>query len=138
MEKLQCISVIIPTLNEEHGIAQTLYAVQAKDVEVIVVDGGSRDDTCVIAQKMGAMVLHSESGRGKQMNHGAQQASGDIVLFLHADTELPVDYAQDIRQCLQKTKVVAGAFCLQLTGQKKGLSLISWGANIRSKYLGLV
>ncbi len=138
MARKPTISVIVPTLNEEQWLGQTLESVLIESVEVIVVDGGSQDATCMIAKEMGALVLHSEPGRGSQMNRGAEQATGDILLFVHADTQLPAHYGQVIRRCLAQQEVVIGAFRLNLTGQTRGLGLISWGANLRAKWLGLV
>ncbi len=86
----QFISMIIPTLNEEGNILQTLERVgDIPDGEVIVVDGGSRDGTVEMAKEWGARVVRSEPGRGRQMDRGASEADGDILLFLHADTLLP-------------------------------------------------
>ena len=138
MQQIPGISVIIPTLNEEQGIARTLGSVMTEDVEVIVVDGGSADATCAIAGEMGAMVLHSQAGRGVQMNMGAASARGEVLLFVHGDTQLPAQYKRMVQDCLAGAGVVIGGFHLHLTGSKKGLALISWGANIRSKWLGLV
>lgn len=131
------ISVIIPTLAEEKGLARTLTSVLAEDVEVIVVDGGSADRTCQIAEEMGALVLHAEPGRGRQMNVGAMSATGEILLFVHGDTTLPEGYGAEIRRGLARSGVALGAFSLELRGQSRGLGLISWGANMRSKWLGL-
>lgn len=138
MSESPCISVIIPTLNEEQRIVQTLRSVMTEAVEVIVVDGGSRDATCILAGEMGAVVLHSDSGRGLQMNTGAKYAKGEVLLFVHGDTELPRQYVRLVQECLAGAGVAAGAFRLHLTGSGKGLSMIAWGANIRSKWLGWV
>jgi glycosyltransferase involved in cell wall biosynthesis len=84
------ISVIIPALNEESIIASTLEAVRplAPD-EVLVVDGGSTDQTREIVARTDATLTSSARGRAEQMNHGARLARGDVFLFLHADTRLP-------------------------------------------------
>ena len=130
------LSIIIPALNEEEHLVATLAAIPA-GLEVIVVDGGSGDASQEIAQKSGATLLVSGPGRAKQMNLGAQQAKGDVLLFLHADTILPENFQEEVKSCLNKDRAVAGAFRLQLTGSKKGLGLISWGANMRSRLFQL-
>jgi glycosyltransferase involved in cell wall biosynthesis len=84
-------SIIIPTFNESATIQSCLLALQAlrDHTEIIVVDGDSDDNTLELAKAYADKVLSSERGRAKQMNHGAEHATGDILLFLHADTELP-------------------------------------------------
>lgn len=105
------ISIIMPTLNEEDNLAGTLDRVgEIRDSEVIVVDGGSSDGTVHIAENWGAKVITAEAGRGGQMDAGAEMASGDILLFLHADTLLPTDYSTWIRKAFDDPLVVAGAF----------------------------
>jgi hypothetical protein len=107
----QFISIVIPTLNEEEHLGQTLEKVgRMPHGEVIVVDGGSRDRTVEIAEKWGARVIQTEPNRGRQMNLGAREATGDILLFLHADTRLPKNYSDFIREALGNPKVVGGAF----------------------------
>lgn len=86
------MSVVIPALNEAGQVTATLERVQAaRPKEIIVVDGGSRDDTASIAAEKGATVLASPPGRARQMNTGAAAASGAVLLFLHADTWPPED-----------------------------------------------
>lgn len=84
-------SVIIPALNEEYFIRNNLGSVKKdrNDVEVILADGGSADNTISEAEKLGIQVIHSDKGRGIQQNKGAACAKGDILFFLHADTEIP-------------------------------------------------
>ena len=106
------ISVIIPTLNEADELSATLRHAQAIDGlhEIIVVDAGSTDSTRDLARAAGCHVIHSQPNRGLQQRLGAQHATGDIILFLHADTWLPHDAGKTIRQILAKPNVVAGAF----------------------------
>ncbi len=109
------LSVIIPTLNEADGIAETLRQVlRAEPLEVIVVDGGSTDATVEIARREGAVVLQGAPGRGSQQSIGARHAHGDVLLFLHADTRLPDNYPRDIQQTLSQPGVAAGAFRFKL------------------------
>jgi rSAM/selenodomain-associated transferase 2 len=128
------ISVIIPTLDEADFIADTLGAIPKEPgLEVIVVDGGSRDDTPTLARSLGARVFHSAPGRARQMNHGAARANGEVFLFLHADTRLPEGFTGLIRQCLGKPRVVAGAFRLGLEPPVKGSVFIQRMANLRAE-----
>ena len=108
------ISVIIPALNEASGIAKTIEHANAADAEIIVVDGGSTDATVEIAERCGARVYTTRAGRARQMNFGAAKAAGDVLLFLHADTHLPVGYSAQVQATLVKPGVVAGAFELRL------------------------
>jgi rSAM/selenodomain-associated transferase 2 len=130
------ISIIIPALNEagsiERAIASTTPSV---NTEVIVVDGGSVDDTMSLAQNMGARVISSPAGRADQMNLGAQAATGDILLFLHADTGLPPEFDVLVRAALAtgKRRSVAGAFPLKIDGDSPKLRWVEWGVNGRSR-----
>ncbi|MBD2569377.1 TIGR04283 family arsenosugar biosynthesis glycosyltransferase [Anabaena lutea] len=129
------ISIIIPTLNEASNITETLASIQpSTNVEIIVVDGGSKDNTQKIVQSLGITVISSPPGRAVQMNTGAAIASGEIVLFLHADTRLPNGFDVMIRTTLQKPKVVAGAFALRIDAPHGGLRLVEWGVKWRSHF----
>lgn len=135
------ISVIIPTLNEEHVLERTLAALQngssAGRCEPIVVDGGSSDATVTLARAAGAKVIESPRGRGCQMNAGAAVSSGDILLFLHADTLLPVDFPHLIEETLVRPGIAAGAFSLAIASREKSLAAIAYLANLRSRFLHL-
>jgi rSAM/selenodomain-associated transferase 2 len=129
----QQISVIIPTLNEVKTLPLTLKRIQtAINVEVIVVDGGSLDATVQLAKSLGAKVVSSIAGRSCQMNLGADVANGDILLFLHADTNLPIEFDRLIRQTLQHPGVIAGAFELKIDGTNPGLRIVEWVVKWRS------
>ncbi len=131
----QQLSVIIPTLNEAENIPRTLKIVQAvANVEAIVVDGGSRDATVEIATALGAKVLVSTGGRSRQMNVGAAAANGSILLFLHADTELPQEFDVLVQQTLLKRHVIAGAFDLKIDGANPWLRVVEGGVNVRSHW----
>lgn len=101
------ISIIIPTLNEEKNIVELLErlkdVVVSHNVEIIVSDGGSKDDTVNMAKSYGATVFHSPArGRAIQMNHAAKEASGEILYFVHADSRPPVTLAHDILSAVEE------------------------------------
>ncbi len=99
MPEDRSISIIVPTLNEEHCIEQLIdtLKIQNERIEIIVVDGGSSDRTLsLLSGKAGVMVKHAPQGRATQMNLGAQCASGDTLAFLHADTKVPKDFVQKL------------------------------------------
>lgn len=110
------LSIVIPTLDEEAAIGRTLEALRHIETpaEVVVVDGGSRDRTVSIASAAGATVIRAaERGRAAQLNHGALESSGDVLVFLHADTVLPPDAARAITDALSHEDVVGGCFRLR-------------------------
>ena len=130
------ISVIIPTLNEESCLGDCLSSVMAiQDVEVVIVDGGSTDKTVEMAKGYGVKVLRGPKGRALQMNLGATHASGDILVFLHADTRLPECWANHVRHELDRPNTAAGAFGLRIEGHLPGLRFIEKLANVRSTKL---
>ena len=129
------ISIVIPTLNELAYLEDTLTHIvgMAKDsIEIIVADGGSTDGTLAIAKRMGVRVVSTAKGRGRQMNAGAALASGEVILFLHADTRLPADFVDQVWQVMRK-QVVAGAFRLRIDGGSMAFRIVEWGTNIRSR-----
>lgn len=133
------LSIVIPTLNESERLAETLQTVRSRasreqDLEVIVADGGSKDTTTQIAQQHGAKVVICNPGRGIQMNAGAAIASGEYLLFLHADAQLPQHFDDTIRSQL-RGKSIAGAFRLQIDYDTPGLRMVAWLANLRSRFL---
>lgn len=131
------LSIIIPTLNEEGVISKTLTALQGSGAEIIVVDGWSLDKTAEIAETFGALVVNAPPGRAYQMNEGTSYATGEILMFLHADTQLPLDFATHVRATLSKPGVVAGAFRLGIEGKGWQFRCIEWGTNLRSKLFQL-
>ncbi|MFH0961020.1 MAG: TIGR04283 family arsenosugar biosynthesis glycosyltransferase [Pseudomonadota bacterium] len=132
------ITVIIPTLNEESNLAETLTTVTGFDnVEIIVVDAGSSDKTVDIAREHDATVLSGPTGKSAQMNLGALLANGEIIVFLHADTRLPTGWINNVNCELEQNGVVAGAFKLSIDGESLGLRLIETMANFRSWWLGM-
>ncbi len=130
------ISVIIPVLNEAKVIGAALRQVpRTNGVEVIVVDGGSRDSTANIAEANGVRLIHTAAGRARQMNVGAAIARGEILLFLHADTQLAPDFARLVCETLSRPGVVAGAFRLRIDSPRRSLRVIEALANFRSRRL---
>jgi rSAM/selenodomain-associated transferase 2 len=133
------ISIIIPVLNEVGNLGDTLSCLAcAPDLEVIVVDGGSTDNTLAVAARFpGVKVVIAPRGRGRQMNAGALASSGDILVFLHADTILKERHLGVVRTAAADPAFVAGAFELSLTPPVPALRFIAWGANRRTRLLGL-
>lgn len=135
------ISIIIPVLNEARLIQSALQHIDMlqhieqsdrKAIEVIVVDGGSQDDTVALAQQSGVVVIRSAPGRAKQMNVGAEIALGEILLFLHADTRLPDNFVSLVQTTLTRSGIVAGAFQLRIDDKAWSLRLVEWGVKWRS------
>jgi len=129
------LSVIIPTLNEASSIAGAIRSArQCPGVQIIVADGGSADATLQLARDHGAKIVQGQPGRGRQLAAGAEQATGDVLLFLHADTRLPFGYAGEIRRTLSKPNAVAGAFSMAFDQVSTPLRLVEWGADLRSSW----
>ena len=132
----ETISIIIPVLNEAHQLLKILHPlIVLPGLEMIIVDGGSQDQTVAIAKTAGVKVIQSPIGRAHQMNAGAAVATGDILLFLHADTRLPTGFDLTIRDTLSQPLAIAGAFRLQIDRLDWKLRVIEWGVNARSRYL---
>jgi hypothetical protein len=134
----QKISIIIPALNEAATIARTISHLAGSDhPEVIVVDGGSADETAELAGSRGAKVIYSKPGKAVQMNAGAAAAAGDILVFLHADTLMPGGFRNQIVAALNQKGVAAGAFQLSIDSNAAGVRIIEHAANWRSRLLRL-
>jgi rSAM/selenodomain-associated transferase 2 len=100
----------------------------------MVIDGGSTDQTVALARQFTPCVLTSPPGRAQQMNYGARQAHGDVLLFLHADTLLPPGGLEAVRAAMQPPHVVGGAFRLAFTPETPALRVIAWGTNMRTRF----
>ena len=130
------ISIIIPTLNEATNLPTTLESAQnAPDVELIVVDGGSTDESVDVARSWGTEVVLCPPSRARQMNIGAARAMGGILLFLHGDTRLPRGFDQYVRKILGRPGVVAGAFQLRVDANLPGVRIMERLVDVRSRRL---
>jgi len=129
------VSIIIPVLNEAKTLGDTLGLVAGQSAEIIVVDGGSTDATMEIARQYSPHVITAPRGRGPQQGAGARKSHGSVLLFLHADTRLPVAYERLIDQALNKPGVVFGAFHLEIHPSTPVLALIASMANLRTRLL---
>ena len=130
------LSVVIPALNEVDQLPITLATLnRTAGIEIIVVNGGSIDETLAAARAFGVRTLAAHPPRSIQMNAGAALAEGDILLFLHADTRLPGDFVKQVRQTMSAARVAAGAFRLAIDGSLIGLRAIERVANWRSRLL---
>ena len=131
-------SIIIPTLNEEKILPTNLQALQPmrKFAQIIVVDGGSSDNTIALATPLADLVLTSAPSRAKQMNQGARHANGEVLIFLHADTRLPGNALNLIDQAITY-KGHWGRFDIQLSGSHFMLAIIARMMNWRSQLTGI-
>ena len=134
------ISIVIPVLNEAAFLDTTLRVLQPlreRGHEVLVVDGGSRDSTMTIARKHADRVLMSGPGRALQMNTGADNSAHPILLFLHADTELPANADELIHAALSAQSSIWGHFDIRLTGRRKIFRVLERGINLRTAVSGV-
>ena len=133
------LSIIVPALNEAAGIATCLDALaplRARGHQVLVVDGGSHDNTPALCHNRADAVLQSPPGRARQMNAAAAQAQGEVLLFLHADTTLPPQADEVIAQALHRG-AEWGRFDVRIAGRSPLLPLIAALMNRRSRWTGI-
>lgn len=136
---LPALSIVIPVLNEAHGIEPTLHALaelRQRGVEVVVVDGGSTDNTPELARQHASAVLMAPRGRARQMNAGAAQARGAVLLFLHADTQLPPDADLLVLEAIE-SGAVWGRFDVRIIGTAWMLRVVAALMNARSRWSGI-
>ena len=138
MDSLLKVSIIVPTLNEAQGLRDTLTQIQQLSPhELVVSDGGSDDNTLKIAKKFTEHVVRGPAGRALQMNAGAQIATGDIFIFLHADSRIEPASYEKMLHSLKSSEKIGGAFSLCIDSDKWSLRLITRLANLRSKFFGM-
>lgn len=138
MEARLKLSIVIPALNEADHIGAALQALaplRRGGCEVIVVDGGSADGTRELAEPLCDRVVSSARGRALQMNAGARHATGDALLFLHADTRLPPDGDVLVRSALKQH--LWGRFDVEIESDHRLLRLVAWAMNLRSRFSGI-
>ncbi len=134
------LSIIIPTFNEASNIVCLLKKLQylrKVNHEVILVDAGSTDATVELAQEWVDCIESSEKGRAFQQNAGAKKATGNFLLFLHADTFLPENFLNEILFLEQSRQFCWGHFDIHLSGNHPGLRLIEFMINLRSRLTGI-
>lgn len=132
------ISIIIPTLNEESCLGETLQSLrQQRPLEIIVADGGSADGTCWLAKEADRLVT-APRGRAFQMNAGAKAATGDTFLFLHADCTLENGALEETQRCLARRGVTAGCFTMRVRANGLLYRSIDFSATARVRLTGLV
>jgi rSAM/selenodomain-associated transferase 2 len=134
----QRLSVVVPALNEAPGIRAALEALaplRAAGHEVIVVDGGSSDDTAQLAVGLCDQLLNAPRGRALQMNAGARAAAGEALLFLHADTRLPPLADQVVWSSLKNR--IWGRFDVKIEGRHPLLKIVACAMNLRSRLTGI-
>lgn len=132
------ISIIVPVLNEEKTIENALIRLCALqgEKEIIVVDGGSNDNTVRIASKY-AIVLESQKGRAKQMNTGASVAKGNILWFVHSDSVVSTDSLEGIEKAINKGYIGGGFSLYFYDYDTRFMRFVSKSSTWRAKYLGL-
>jgi len=134
------LSIIMPVLDEGEGIAATLDALadlRSLGTEVIVVDGGSRDATIQRARLRADRVVSAPRGRALQMNAGAAKATGDVLLFLHADTRLPAAAELVVLDGLERSGRAWGRFDVEIEGKSPLLVVVGWLMSLRSRFTGI-
>ena len=133
------LSIVMPVLNEAAGIVATLAALaplRARGVEVIVVDGGSSDDTLALATPWADSLLVFPGGRARQMNAGAARSAGEVLLFLHADTQLPPGADNLVLEAL-RGNAAWGRFDVRIDGAPWMLAVVATLMNLRSRWSGI-
>jgi rSAM/selenodomain-associated transferase 2 len=134
------LSIIVPVLDEADHISSALTALaplRASGAEIIVVDGGSADNTVALATPLADRMIASARGRATQMNAGAAVARGDVLLFLHADTRLPVDADRLILEGLARSRRAWGRFDVTIDSEHPLLPLVAASMNARSRLTGI-
>ena len=130
------IAVVIPALDEAETVEAAIASARSAD-EIVVVDGGSLDRTADRARAAGAQVLTSPRGRARQLDAGWRATGAEVLLFLHADTRLPLGWAAAVRDALAAPGVAGGAFRLRFDERSPAMRIVEWGAQRRAAVAGL-
>jgi len=138
--RMTALSIIVPTLDEAAGIVGHLAALQPlrrRGAELLIADGGSGDATVALAASHVDAVVMAPRGRARQMNAGAAQAHGDVLLFLHADTRLPDRADALVQRVLAAAAPAWGRFDVAIAGRHPLLPIVAWSMNWRSRLTGI-
>ena len=133
-------SIVVPVRNEAlvlPALLARLRPLQQAGCDVLLVDGGSEDGSAALIERAGFVVLHAPAGRARQMNAGAARASGEVLLFLHADTELPHGALDCVEQALASGAHHWGRFDVRISGRHGMLRVIGHMMNLRSRLTGI-
>ncbi len=132
------LSIVVPVLHETESVNPLIEHIRkvgkGEDYEIIVVDGSPEKNTINAIKDHDVIKKTSPKGRARQMNAGVAEARGEILLFLHVDTKLPLNAFKKIREVLENNRYVGGAFDLELDTQRKSLRFIAWTARIRVRF----
>ncbi len=134
------ISVVIPVLRHEPMLASAISSVrvgESPDLELLVVAAEASEETLTTVIAHRVPMIASIPGRGRQLNAGATASRGEVLLFLHADSQLPMDYRQQIDRILSDPKIGGGAFRLAIASGHWAFRLVEFGANLRSRWWGV-
>jgi rSAM/selenodomain-associated transferase 2/rSAM/selenodomain-associated transferase 1 len=132
------ISVIIPTVDEEETLAAAFEVLRWEEIEeVVVADGGSRDGTVALARAFGAKVVRAGPTRAARLNAGAEVSSGDVLLFLHADTRLPSGFREQVARIMVRGSAAAGAFRLRVDAPSPAIHLVETWVDLRTRLFGM-
>ena len=133
------VSIVVPVLNEADSIRSALArlsVLREAGAEVVIVDGGSTDDTLANVRDLCDQLISAPRGRGSQMNAGANRASGVVLIYLHADTILPLGALNAVKQSIDRG-AVWGRFDVAIDGASRWFPLISFMMNFRSRWTGI-
>ncbi len=132
------IAVVVPLLNEGERLPQLLKMLEGLQAdEVVLVDGGSSDGSDLLLSASPFKWIRSKPGRAIQMNAGAALCKSDVLLFLHADTELTKDSIGSVKSAMEAPEIVGGRFDVELSGDRPGFALITFMINLRSRLTGI-
>jgi rSAM/selenodomain-associated transferase 2 len=131
------LAVVVPMLNEARDIAIALRALRtgAPAAQIVVVDGGCTDQSVAIARPLCDTIIATRAGRARQMNAGARASHGDAIVFVHADTRVPADFAEAIAAALDDPSVVGGRFDVELDDRAPAYRMVGTMISLRSRVM---